>query len=228
MQKRAGIAQNTDDPQVALDYALRAQASLARSPVPRPEMEATLLADIAAAHYMTGRARDADKYFAASLAKYEELGRGESPATIAIRNNWAVAHEATGDYRGALRLYDEALRISTQRAAGGEPPTYLLANRAQILTMLGHHADALAADDQALESATRNGHALGRVKSCVNRAATYFEMGDVTRADRELAVGRRARPAPPSSRTARRRCRSATGGLASPSRAAPRSRRATS
>ena len=93
-----------------------------------PALEA-VLADIAAAHYMAGRALEADKYFAAALAKYEELGRGESPATIAIRNNWAVAVEATGDYRGALRLYDEALRISTQRAAGGEPPTYLLANR---------------------------------------------------------------------------------------------------
>ena len=137
---------------------------------------------------MTGRSLDADKYFADSLAKYEELGRGESPATIAIRNNWAVAHEATGDYGGALRLYDEALRISMQRAAGGEPPTYLLANRAQVLTMLGRHADALAADEQALASATRSGHALGRVKALLNRAATYFDMGDVAQADRELTA----------------------------------------
>jgi tetratricopeptide (TPR) repeat protein len=186
LQKRSSIAQTTGDSQASLDYALKAQARLAASPVARPEMDATLLADIAAAHYLVGHAAEADKYFAASLAKYKELGRDETPATIAVRNNWGVATEGTGDYRAALQLYDDAIRIARKRSAGGEVPTYLLANRAQTLTMLGRYAEALAADAAAIESATRSGHALGRMKSRVNRVATFLEMGDLANAEREL------------------------------------------
>ena len=41
------IAQNTNDPQAALDYALQAQERLHESGAAKPDLEAQLLADIA-------------------------------------------------------------------------------------------------------------------------------------------------------------------------------------
>jgi hypothetical protein len=62
-----------------------------------------------------------------------EIGRGESPSVFFLRNNWGLASNSAGDTRRALEQYDEALRIAVQRSIGGEPPPYLLVNRASAL-----------------------------------------------------------------------------------------------
>src|SRR4029453_14046279 len=111
------------------------------------------------------------------------MGRGDSPAVFFLRNNWGAASVASGEPRRALEQYDEALRIAVERSIGGEPPPYLLLNRASALSTLARYDEALAAYGVAIESATRAGNAGVRVASLANRANTYLLMGDVKRAE---------------------------------------------
>jgi tetratricopeptide (TPR) repeat protein len=187
VRNRGFIAQNTNDPQTALDSALRAQALLQDSPIPKPDIEAFVLADIAAAHYLAGRNGEAERFYAQALAKMTEIGRGESPSVFFLRNNWGLASNSAGDTRRALEQYDEALRIAVQRSVGGEPPPYLLVNRASALTSLARYPEALEAYRVAIESATRAGHTTVRVGALAYRAGTYLLMGDTRRAELELA-----------------------------------------
>ena len=187
LRDRAFIAQNANDARAALDFALQAQARLHESPVAKPEEEAELLADIAYAHYLSGRTGAADKYYAASLAKLDDIGRSESPRVLSIRNNWGIARFAAGDNRRALEHYDEALRIAVHRSMDGVPPPYLLANRAMALSSLARYPEALAAYDQAIESAERAGNNIARINNLANRAGTYVLMGELSRAEQELA-----------------------------------------
>jgi tetratricopeptide (TPR) repeat protein len=188
LRDRAYIAQNTFDPQTALDYALRAQARLKEYPVAKPEIEAQLLADIAAAHYLAGRSGTAERFYAQAVQKLTDMGRGESPAVFSIRNNWGAASASAGDTRLALEQYEEALRIAVERSIGGEPPPYLLLNRASALSTLARYPEALAAYEVAIESATRGGNAAVRIGTLAYRANTYALMGDVARAEQELAA----------------------------------------
>ena len=187
LRNRAFIAQNTNDPQAALEYAQQAQARLKQSPIAKPDVEAELLADIAAAQYLAGRNDAAERYYADALAKFIAMGRGESPSIFFLRNNWGIASFASGDPRRALEQYDEALRIAVQRSIGGEPPPYLLINRATALVALTRYDDALAAYGTAIESATRAGNAGVRIAGVAGRANTRLLMGDVDGAERELA-----------------------------------------
>jgi eukaryotic-like serine/threonine-protein kinase len=187
LRNRGFIAQNTNDPQAALEYASRAQALLQTSPIPKPDVEAFVLADIAAAHYLAGRNGEAERFYAQALAKMIEIGRGESPSVFFLRNNWGAASNAAGDTRRALEQYDEALRIAVQRSIGGEPPPYLLLNRASALASLARYPEALEAYRVAIESATRAGHTTVRVGALAYRAGTYLLMGDTRRAELELA-----------------------------------------
>ena len=187
LRNRGYIAQNTNDAQAALDYALRAQARVRESPIPKPDVEAMILADIAAAHYLAGRNGDAERFYAQALARMTEIGRGESPSVFFLRNNWGAASNSAGDTRRALEQYDEALRIAVQRSIGGEPPPYLLLNRASALSSLARYPEALEAYRVAIESATRAGHTGVRVGALAYRAGTYLLMGDIDRAEREVA-----------------------------------------
>ena len=187
LRNRGYIAQNTNDAEAALDYALRAQARLHESPTRKPDVEAFVLADIAAAHYLAGRNGDAERFYAQALAKMTEIGRGESPSVFFLRNNWGAASNSAGDTRRALEQYDEALRIAVHRSIGGEPPPYLLLNRATALSSLARYPEALDAYQAAIESATRAGHAVVRVGAVAYRAGTYLLMGDVDRAEMEVA-----------------------------------------
>jgi tetratricopeptide (TPR) repeat protein len=188
LRNRGYIAQNTNDPQAALAYALRAQARLHELPIPKPDVEAFVLADIAAAHYLAGRNGEAERFYAQALAKMTEIGRGESPSVFFLRNNWGAASNSAGDTRRALEQYDEALRIAVQRSVGGEPPPYLLLNRATALSSLARYPEALEAYRAAIESATRAGHSVVRVGALAYRAGTYLLMDDVERAEAELAA----------------------------------------
>ena len=188
LRNRAFIAQNANDPAAALEFTLRAQTRLREANVSRPETEAEILADIGYAHYLSGRTVAAYNYYAASLKKLAEIGRSDSPRVLAIRNNWGIASFAAGDNRRALEHYDEALRIAVRHSVGGEPPPYLLANRALALSSLARFPEALAAYDQAIASAERAGNYSARLNNLANRAGTYVVMGDLDRAERELAT----------------------------------------
>jgi serine/threonine protein kinase len=187
LRNRGYIAQNTNDPEAALDYALRAQTRLRESATRKSDVEAFVLGDIAAAHYLAGRNGEAERFYAQALAKMTEIGRGESPSVFFLRNNWGAASNSAGDTRRALEQYDEALKIAVHRSIGGEPPPYLLLNRATALSSLARYPEALDAYRAAIESATRAGHAVVRVGALAYRAGTYALMGDVDRAETEVA-----------------------------------------
>jgi tetratricopeptide (TPR) repeat protein len=188
LRNRGFIAQNSYDSKGALEYALRAQARLKEYPLPKPDVEAHILADIAASHYLAGRNGAAERYYAQAMDTLTRMGRGESPSAFFLRNNWGAASISSGDVRHALEQYDEALRIASERSVGGEPPPYLLLNRASALSALARYDDALAAYQIAIESAMRAGNEAVRIGGLAYRANTYLFMGDVERAERELAV----------------------------------------
>ena len=106
-------------------------------------------------------------------------------SSFATTGAWPAT--AAGDTRRALEQYDEALRIAVQRSIGGEPPPYLLLNRASALSSLARYPEALEAYRVAIESATRAGHTGVRIGALAYRAGTYLLMGDVDRAEQELA-----------------------------------------
>jgi tetratricopeptide (TPR) repeat protein len=56
---------------------------------------------------------------------------------MAILNNWSVASWRAGDVARALQALDEVIAINGHRGPGGEPPLYVLANRARALLALG-------------------------------------------------------------------------------------------
>jgi tetratricopeptide (TPR) repeat protein len=188
LRNRGFIAQNTYDSEGALEYALEAQARLRDYPVPKPDVEAHILADIAAAHYLAGRNGAAERYYAQALDRLTDMGRGDSPSVFFLRNNWGAASISSGDVRRALEQYDEALRIATERSIGGEPPPYLLLNRASALSALSRYGEALEAYAVALASATRTGNEAVRIGTLAYRANTYLLMGDVGRAEQELVA----------------------------------------
>ena len=188
LRNRGFISQNTNDPKGALEYAQKARARLKDYPVPNPAMEAQILADIAAAHYLAGRNGNAERFYAEAMDKLTKMGRGDSPGAFFLRNNWGLASNSSGDPRRALEQYDEAIRIATTRSIGGEPPPYLLLNRASALSALAHYDEALAAYQVALDAAEKSGNAAVRVGSRAYRANTYFLLGDFRRAEQDLAV----------------------------------------
>jgi len=188
LRNRSFISQNTNDPKGALEYATAAQARLKDYPVPNPVMEAQILADIAAAHYLAGRNGDAERNYAKAMDILEEQGRADSPGAFFLRNNWGLASNSSGDPRRALEQYDEAIRIASTRSIGGEAPPYLLLNRASALSALARYDEALAAYQVALDAAVRSGNATVRIGSLAYRANTYAVMGDVARAEQELAA----------------------------------------
>ena len=188
LRDRAFIAQNTNDAKAALDYAMQAQQRLHEVPVAKPDLEAELLADIAAAHYLGGNNAAAEKYYAEALDKMTRMGRGESPSVFFLRNNWGLASFSSGDTRRALEQYDEALRIAVQKSVEGKPPPYLLLNRATALSALARYPEALEAFDVALESAIQAGNNTVRIGGLAGRANTYALMGDLDRAESEVAV----------------------------------------
>jgi len=188
LRNRGFIAQNSYDPKGALEYAQQAQARLKEYPVPKPDIEAQILADIGAAHYLAGENGAAERYYAQAMDQLKKLGRADSPGAFFLRNNWGAASIASGDPLRALEQYDEALRIATERSIGGEPPPYLLLNRASALSALARYEEALPAFQVALDAAEKSSNATVRIGALAYRANTYLLMGDVDRAVKEIAA----------------------------------------
>lgn len=186
LQKRAFVAQNFNDPPAALEYAIKAREALSSAPFRNPAQEASLIGDLAYAHYLSGRTAEADRYYAEALRRYEQLGRSDSPSTFSLRNNWGIASFAAGDNLRALENYDEALKIAKRRSPEGELPIYLLTNRALALASLARYEEAVQSFEEALAAAQRANNVSAQLHALVNRAGMHMTMGDYARAEREL------------------------------------------
>jgi len=182
----AWVAQDNDDPDAALTFARRAQERLRQSGVVRPDWDAVLRARIADAYYLRGNTVEAERYYADSLARLAQIGRGESIATYSIRSRWAGIAAETGDTLRALDDYEQLLRIVAANSLSGEPPAYLVRARGGLLAQLARYPEALAALDESLELAKRSDNTLSVVVTRVARAEVHVAMGDTAIAVSEL------------------------------------------
>ena len=129
------------------------------SGVVRPDWDAVLRARIADAYYMRGNTAEAERYYADSLARLAQIGRGESVATYSIRSRWAWIAAETGDTLRALHDYEQLLQIVAASSLNGKPPAHLVGTRGILLAQLARYPEALAALDEAIELATRSKNA---------------------------------------------------------------------
>jgi serine/threonine-protein kinase len=191
------VAQDMNDGPAAVEYARLALDKLAQAPRASPSLQASFLGNLAYGLHLSGQSEAASREYAKALARYAELGREASPNAIAIRNNWAIVSDGAGDPKSALALYEENLALIARRGVG-EPPVYLLANRARALEGTGRYADAGQAYAVALAAAERSGNPVATAYCLVGLSSIAREAGDLDDADRQLrridALGAAARP----------------------------------
>lgn len=186
LQKLAYMAQDANDAPHALQYAKEGLELTRQSRYKSPIHEAALLGSIAYAFNLNGDADSADRYYASSISKYEEIGRGHSPSALTVKNNWALVSNATGDPKRALELFDEVLAIATESDPSANPPAFMLANRAAMLEFLGRYADAQSAYERSLTVARNAGNIVVAAYSLVGLASLARERGDLAAADKLL------------------------------------------
>jgi eukaryotic-like serine/threonine-protein kinase len=179
LRSRAYIAENTNDGAGALRYAWQAWHQQQKLQRRDPLTEAGILGDIAYAYTHVGDAAQAERYYAASLSKYIEIGRGEHPAANSVRNQWGVAKLATGDIRNALTQFTEAIEIARRHAAGAEAPSAMLYNRAWALLDTGRFDEALTGFDLAAAAARRSGNASIVAFAAMGKSRVYSGRGEL-------------------------------------------------
>ena len=182
----AWIARAENDPDRSLAFALRAQERLRQSGVVRHDWDAVLMSRIADAYSMRGNTAEAERYYANSLARLKEIGRGESIATYSIRSRWAAIAAQTGDTLRALHDYEELLKIVEASSLSGKPPAYLVTSRGNLLVQLARYPEALPVLDEAIELARRSDNTAYVVIASALRIDVQVSTGDVARAAHEL------------------------------------------
>jgi len=182
----AWVAQENNDPDGALTFARRAQERLRESGVVRPDWDAVLRARIADAYYMRGNTVEAERYYADSLARLGQLGRGESIATYSIRSRWAGIAAETGDTLRALQDYEQLLQIVSASSLTGKPPAHVVGGRGILLAQLARYPEALRTLDEAIELAKLSNNTYDIILASVARVDVRVSMGDIPTAAREL------------------------------------------
>jgi eukaryotic-like serine/threonine-protein kinase len=187
---RAFIADNADDAANAVQYATQALQHFRAAPRAAAVDEGLFLSAVGFGHHLNRRNDEADAYYRLALRKYEELGREGSHDAIAIRNNWAVIFDNSGVPKRALELYDETLRIVTERNPDSQPPAYLVGNRARTLERVGRYQEAREAYHLALQLTEASHNVLGQIYCLLGLAATAQEVRDPVAAAEYLARAR--------------------------------------
>ena len=186
-QYLAQIARNHNDAKGALANVLGAQARLQASRRRLPLFEASLAGDIAYAYHLNGRTGEADRQYARSMQMHRDIGRGECPAALAILSNWGLACAGAGDFKRALALNEELLRVATRHSPNGTPPPYAVNNRVSTLIALGRLDEAWGEAERAWRIADQAGATAFRMNARVMQAAILRERGDLDGASRILA-----------------------------------------
>ncbi len=186
LETDAWIARAENDPDRSLDLARRAQERLRQSGVVRHDWDAVLMARIADAYSMRGNTVEAERYYASSLARLAEIGRGESIATYSIRSRRAAMAAQTGDTLRALRDYEQLLEIVAASSLSGKPPAYLVTSHGSLLAQLARYPQALTALDEAIDLAKGSDNTAYVVIASALRIEVRVAMGDVTRTAQEL------------------------------------------
>jgi tetratricopeptide (TPR) repeat protein len=115
--------------------------------------EATLLQNLANAHYVAGEHAQAQALYERALAIFEQALGTDHPDVGTNLNNLAGVHYSVGDYAGARARYERALAIFEQ-AFGPEHPDVAMGlnNLAIVCAATGERKQALALHERALAS----------------------------------------------------------------------------
>jgi eukaryotic-like serine/threonine-protein kinase len=175
---RAFIADSDGDAVHAMRYSTEALAKFRAAPRRAAGDEGLFLGAVGFGYHLNRRNVEADEYYRRALQNYAELGRDGGPDAIAVRNNWAVVFDDAGVPRRALEIYDETLRAFTERNPDGQPPAYLIGNRARALERVGRRREAEDAYNLAFDLAGRQHNVLGQIYCLLGLAATAQESGD--------------------------------------------------
>jgi tetratricopeptide (TPR) repeat protein len=182
----AYLAQDAGNAADALKYGNLALERLHRAPHPPLSLDAAFLGSVGYAQHLGGHNDAAETYYDRALQEFSLAGRDRSPEAVAVRNNWAIVSDATGNPRRSLALYEETLRIASENDPVARPPAYLLGNHAYALEALGRYAQARdgyqECEARAVQASATQAQAfclLGLVK--VSRA-----LGDSAATDRYL------------------------------------------
>jgi len=222
LEDLAFVAQDQGDGPGALEYGKLALERLNQLEHPPATREGTFLGSIGFAEYLNGRPAAARQYYRQALAQFQRAGRERGSEAVAVRNNFAIVSDGSGDPRSGLALHEENLRIVAENDANVSPPLYLVSNRARDLESIGRYEEARAAYQQCVELSGKIGNPANRVYCLGGLALIASEQGDLAAAQRYLAAAAEVSPenvpagSPPSIvlRTVRGRIELATGRLA--------------
>jgi serine/threonine-protein kinase len=202
LEHRAFLAQNDENPADAVRYGELAWQRLQQAPEATPMEQGEFLGSLGYAAYLNGDNVEADRYYTQAVGKFAEQGAENTPSAIAVRNNWAIVSDQSGNPRVALTLYEESLAATRQNGAESAPPPYLLGNRARALENIGRFAVAKSAYQECAAESQRVGNLMSTTYCLVGTASCERELGDLKSARESLSraarVGQSLPPASPA------------------------------
>jgi eukaryotic-like serine/threonine-protein kinase len=180
LHARALIAVMQSDAATTLRYGTAALERIRATGKPGKFDEAAYLGTIGAAYFRMGQLRESFSHYDQALHTLATLGRDHSPTANAMRNNYGVANDTAGVPKRALQLFDETIRILSERDADGpRPSSALLVNRARVLQAIGRHAEARTAYESAMATALRTQDPGAQAYSMLGLADLARESGDI-------------------------------------------------
>ena len=182
---RSSVAQLETDAPAAVEYAHQALERLRTSPNPSAAAEANILGAIADAERLAGHIDVAEDYFQQSLQQYARSGREYGPDATTIRNNLAIAYDATGNPKHALQVFDEILDYAARNQSGALP-IVMVANRARSLELIGRFAESKSGYDHCIELSVKGEQPIMHLICLAGMAWLMRESGDIKAADHYL------------------------------------------
>jgi tetratricopeptide (TPR) repeat protein len=173
------------DPAAAVRYAHEGLQRLHTVPNPSAATEAAILGALADAERISGHLAAAEDYFRQSLQQFARSGREYGPDATVIRNNLALAYDATGNPKHALQVFNEILD-SAARNQSGALPVAMVANRARTLELIGRFEESKTGYDHCIELSVKGEQPIMRVLCLAGIAWLMRETGDVNAAERYL------------------------------------------
>ncbi len=169
------------------DAIVRARALLAGRPDPRSASIARQAAGIALRE--TGEVNAGLR----ELRRALRLARtaGDADREVDVLASLGATLGRAGRAKDGLDLLGEAVRRSEGRAISSATTGRVLLRRADVLLVLGRHAEALEDLRGALTRLRRAGDAVWEARSRAYRGFVLLTLGDVRRADEDFAVAER-------------------------------------
>jgi tetratricopeptide (TPR) repeat protein len=182
----AQLAQTENDAPAALHHAQVADAKLRRATQPSESLQASVHEDLGHGYALNNDIAEADRHFEAAVGIMRRLGQAESPAMVAILNNWAIVSWSAGDMKRALQTIDEVIALAGRRGAGAAPPPFAASNRAAALEALGRHAEARDAAELAFAIVKDTAGPAQLLRPLMTKVDAATELHDFAEAERLL------------------------------------------